>query len=121
MGNPFVHAELMTTDLAKAKGFYKSLFAWELAETTIGPGKTYTLINVGEGVGGGMIEAQAPGQPSAGTPYALVDDVASMIEKAKSLGAQVYVGATEVADAGSFAIIRGPTGAPIGLWQPKTG
>ena len=30
MGNPFVHVELATTDLDKAKSFYQSLFDWKL-------------------------------------------------------------------------------------------
>ena len=33
MGNPFVHAELMTTDVAKAKAFYGKLFDWQLEDT----------------------------------------------------------------------------------------
>jgi predicted enzyme related to lactoylglutathione lyase len=30
MANPFVHVELNTTDLAKAKGFYGKMFGWKL-------------------------------------------------------------------------------------------
>lgn len=45
MANPFVHVELMTTDVAKAKKFYTGLFDWKLEEI---PGMDYTIINVGE-------------------------------------------------------------------------
>ena len=32
MANPFVHVELNTTDVAKAKKFYGDLFAWKLKD-----------------------------------------------------------------------------------------
>ena len=32
MANPFVHVELATTDLDKAKSFYRSLFDWQLQD-----------------------------------------------------------------------------------------
>ena len=32
MANPFVHVELATTDVAKAKSFYQSLFDWKLKD-----------------------------------------------------------------------------------------
>ena len=32
MANRFVHVELATTDLDKAKSFYRSLFDWKLNE-----------------------------------------------------------------------------------------
>ena len=52
MGNPFVHVELMSTDVGKAKAFYGKLFAWKLEDMDIGD-MTYTMIKVGEGSGGG--------------------------------------------------------------------
>jgi len=51
--------------------------------------------------------------------YALVDDVTAATAKAKSLGATVMRDVTEVPNAGSFSIIIDPTGAALGLWQPK--
>ena len=47
MGNPFVHVELNTTDTAKAKEFYGSLFDWTLEDVSMGVMGTYTLIKVG--------------------------------------------------------------------------
>ena len=48
MANPFVHVELATTDIAKAKSFYQSLFDWTLKDEDMG-GMIYTMIGVGEG------------------------------------------------------------------------
>ena len=44
MGNPFVHVELNTTDIGKAKTFYGQLFDWELEDVEMGPSGRYTLI-----------------------------------------------------------------------------
>ena len=119
MASPFVHVELNTQDLTKAKSFYQSLFSWTLNEVDMGSGMTYTMINVGEGTGGGMMKHPVPGAPSAWLAYALVDDVKAATAKAKSLGATVMRDVTEVPNAGSFSIIIDPTGAALGLWQPK--
>ena len=119
MANPFVHVELATTDLDKAKSFYRSLFDWQLQDMDMGGGMSYTTIGVGEGTGGGMMKHPVPGAPSAWLAYALVDDVAAATAKAKSLGATIMREVTEVAGYGSLSIIVDPTGATLGLWQPK--
>lgn len=116
MGNPFVHVELATNDLPRAKSFFKSLFDWKLEEM---PGMDYIMINVGEGTGGGMMKNPVPGIPSHWLAYVLVDDIKAMTKKAESLGAQIVRDVTEVPDMGWFNMIIDPTGAAIGLWQPK--
>jgi predicted enzyme related to lactoylglutathione lyase len=118
MANPFVHCELATTDVAKAKGFYGKLFDWKFDDMPM-EGGAYTLIGVGEGTGGGLMQHPMPGAPSMWMPYVLVDDVRAATAKARSLGASVMKDATEVKDMGSFSIIVDPTGAMIGLWQTK--
>ena len=48
MANPFVHVELHTNDLAKAKAFYSKLFGWKLQDMPMpGPagGGTYTRLD----------------------------------------------------------------------------
>jgi uncharacterized protein len=118
MANPFVHVELNTTDVSKAKAFYAKLFDWQLEDMPIG-GDTYTMIRVGEGTGGGLMKQPVPGAPSAWLAYVLVDDLKAATSKAKSLGATVMKDETEVMGAGKFSIIVDPTGAYLGLWEPK--
>lgn len=118
MANPFVHVELNTTDLGAAKTFYAGLFDWKMQEMSM-PGGSYTIIDVGEGTGGGMLEQPVPGAPSAWMPYVLVDDIAAATQKAKSLGGSVVKDVTEVPDMGWLSIITDPTGAMLGLWKPK--
>ena len=118
MGNPFVHIELNTTDMEKSKKFYARMFDWKLDDL---PGMEYTIINVGEGTGGGMMKNPVPGSPDNWLPYIMVDDVAASTEKAKSLGATIVKDKTEVQDMGWFSVIIDPTGAAFGLWQAKKG
>lgn len=119
MPNPFVHVELATTDLSKAKSFYSQLFSWQLQDMPMGGGHSYTLIGVGEGTGGGMMTHPMPGAPSMWLAYVLVDDVRASTEKAKSLGANIVRDVTEVPEMGWFSILTDPTGAMLGLWQNK--
>ena len=119
MANPFVHVELSTTDLAKAKQFYGALFDWKLEDMPMGNGASYTMINVGEGTGGGMMTHPMPGQPSMWLAYVLVDDIRAATEKARGLGAQIVREPMEVMGAGWLAIIIDPTGAALGFWKPN--
>jgi uncharacterized protein len=118
MANPFVHVELNTTDLDKAKAFYGKLFAWELEDLPMGD-MSYTLIKVGQGTGGGMMKHPMPGAPSAWMAYVLVDDIHASTDKAKSLGAQIIKDVTEVTGMGWLTILMDPTGAVLGLWQAR--
>ena len=114
MSNPFVHVELMTTDLAKAKAFYSGLFDWKLEDV---PGMDYTMINVGEGTGGGMMKTVDPAAPSAWMAYVAVQDAAVATEKARSLGAKICKEVTEIPGVAWFSVISDPTGATLALWQ----
>ena len=118
MPNAFVHVELNTTDIAKAKKFYGQLFQWNLEDVDMGPAGMYTLIKPGEGTGGGMF--QMPGIPtSMWLAYVSVDDVKAATQKAKSLGATIHKEVTEIPNIGWFSIIVDPTGAMLALWKPK--
>jgi predicted enzyme related to lactoylglutathione lyase len=118
MANPFVHNELNTTDVGKAKAFYGALFSWELKDVPMGAMGTYTTIGVGGGAtGGGIMQHPMPGQPSSWLAYVSVDDVKAATAKAKSLGANVITDVTPIPEIGSFSIIMDPTGAVLGLFQ----
>jgi predicted enzyme related to lactoylglutathione lyase len=120
MANAFVHVELNTTDVDKAKAFYGKLFEWKLEDMTMGDGSAYTMIGVGKGAGGGIMKHPVPGAPSAWLAYVEVADIKAATAKAKSLGAHVMQDVTEVMGMGWISILIDPTGAALGLWQPKT-
>jgi uncharacterized protein len=116
MDSPFVHLELTTKDVSKAKEFYGSLFEWKLEDMPMGDGMTYTVIKTGKDPGGGMMAAM-PGSPIAWMPYVLVQDVAKSTRKAKELGATIIKDKTDIPNMGAFSIIVDPTGATIGLFE----
>jgi len=118
VSNAFVHVELNSTDVAKAKGFYSKLFDWTLEDMPIGD-LDYTMIKVGQGTGGGMMKQLIPGAGSAWLPYVEVQDIKASTQKAQSLGAKVMKDVSTVADMGWLSIIVDPTGAMLGLWQTK--
>jgi predicted enzyme related to lactoylglutathione lyase len=120
MANPFVHVELNTNDVAKAKSFYGKLFDWKLEDiASEATGGTYTMIGVGEGTGGGLMKNPMPNAPSMWLADVLVDDIEASTKKAKSLGGKVMKDVTEVMDMGWLSIIVDPTGAMLGLWKAK--
>jgi len=119
MTNAFVHVELNTTDVNKAKTFYGKLFEWTLEDVPMGE-NAYTMINVGKGTGGGIMKQLIPGASSAWLPYVEVDDISAATKKAKALGATIMKDVTEIMGMGWLSIIVDPTGAMFGLWKGKS-
>jgi predicted enzyme related to lactoylglutathione lyase len=107
---------LQTQDVAKAKKFYRELLDWKFQEI---PEMDYTMIEVGDGTGGGMMKNPLPGSPSHWMAYVLVEDVQASMKKAVSLGAKLLKEVTEIPGYGSFGTIADPTGAVLALWQAK--
>ncbi len=81
MANAFVHVELSTTDLAKAKDFYGKLFEWKLEDVPMGD-DTYTMIKPVAGTGGGMMKNPVPGTPSFWLAYVEVADIHAATKQA---------------------------------------
>jgi len=115
MANGFVHIELGTDDVGKAKKFYKSLFGWKITDV---PDMSYTLIDVGkEGAGGGMMKKQSPEQPTMWLPYVQVDSVKKTVAKAKKAGANAMVEYMPIGEMGAIGVLVDPTGAAFGVWE----
>lgn len=109
----------MTEDPQKAQAFYTALLEWATQECDMGD-MNYTLFMAKDKNIGGML--QTPKELRGKAPphwmsYICVKDIDATLEKAKSLGAQIEVSITTVADKGKFAIIIDPTGAAIAFWQ----
>jgi uncharacterized protein len=83
MANPFVHVELNTTDVDKAKRFYGTLFDWQMKDVEMGPTGRYTMIKTG-GTGGGILKHPMPGEPSVWLAYVEVEDIKASTQKARS-------------------------------------
>lgn len=118
MPNAFVHIELNSPDPAKAKVFYGQLLQWQLQDTPnpATPDHAYTMINVGEGTGGGIMK-QVPNGPAGWIPYVAVDDLRAATDKARTLGGKIMKDVTEIPGMGAFTIIQDPAGCMLGLWK----
>ena len=119
MSNPFVHLELSTSDVSKAKTFYTGVFGWEITDNDMGGGMIYSTFKPSSGPGGGMFTM--PGAPTFWLPYVGVEEINAATDKAKSLGATIHKGPMEVPGHGWMTILGDPTGATIALFQPKPG
>ena len=107
-----------TKDLEAFNSFYGTLFGWEPDDQGEEMGH-YTLMRKGgKTVAGNMPVVE--GQPSAWVSYISVDDADATVGQAKKSGAMVFVEPMDVGDIGRMAVFADPTGAAIGIWQPKS-
>ncbi|HEY2563876.1 MAG TPA: VOC family protein [Acidimicrobiales bacterium] len=107
-----------TKDLEVSNSFYGTLFGWEADDQGEEMGH-YTLMRKGgKTVAGNMPVTE--GQPSAWVSYISVDDADATVGQAKKSGAMVFVEPMDVGDIGRMAVFADPTGAAIGIWQPKS-
>ena len=106
-------------DLAGSNSFYSSLFGWEADDQGEEMGH-YTLMRKGGKTVAGNMGLMMEGQPSAWVTYISVDDADATVDLAKKAGAAVFVEPMDVADIGRMAVFADPTGAAIGVWQPKS-
>jgi predicted enzyme related to lactoylglutathione lyase len=120
MANPFVHIELQTKDLEGAKAFYSKLFDWKFENLSNPNGGSYTMINVGEGTGGGMFVNPDPKVPTHWLPYVRVDDIEASTKRAKELGGTIAQDVMRIGDYGWISVIIDPDGAVIAMWKMKT-
>ena len=110
-----VHLELHTGDLPGARALYEELCGWR-PERIEAPCGSYLAVDLGGGVGGGMVEC--PVARPLWLPYVEVDDAAAATERARRLGASVLLGPRE-GPAGWRSVVRTPAGGEVAFWQPK--
>ena len=119
----FSWADGSSTDAAKSKAFYTTLMGWTFDDIPMGDGQFYTMFKYdGEyicGIAQMQAEMQAQGIPSHWSSYVNVDDADAIASKVTGLGGTVLVEPMDVFESGRMAFLQDPTGAQVGLWQPK--
>jgi hypothetical protein len=106
-------------DVEASNSFYGALFGWDADDQGEEMGH-YTLMRKGGKTVAGNMQVMTEGQPSAWVSYISVDDADATVDLAKKAGGMVFVEPMDVADIGRMAVFADPTGAAIGVWQPKT-
>lgn len=119
MANPFVHLELNTPDVAKAKAFYGEMFGWQFQDMDMGPGGIYSTFKPDQGPGGGMM-TMPDGHPGW-MNYVGVEEIHAATEKARSLGAKIVIDSHEIPTVGWMSIMTDPTGCAVAIFQPMPG
>ncbi len=113
--------ELMTRDVAAAKGFYAKIMGWAVQEMPMPQGFTYYVFMAGDKPAGGMMEMKGP-EFEQMVPhwfsYIEVDDVDKRVAEAKEAGAAVMREPFDVEMAGRIAIVKDPSDAVIGWITP---
>lgn len=115
----FVHLELNTDNLKKAKTFYTKLFGWQTQDMEM-PQGVYTMLQL-QGPGGAMTKKPMPEAPSMWLPYIGVDDVKKTVAVAEKSGGKAVMPYFEVAGFGEGAVLLDPSGAAFGIWHGTAG
>lgn len=111
----FVWFDLMSTDVAAARGFYTALFGWRFDEHN----PAYAMIDDGEGKRLGGLMGANPGQPSAWLAYVTTDTIDETVAAIRAAGGKVWM-QHEAAGVGKFAIFSDPQGAALATIQLAT-
>jgi predicted enzyme related to lactoylglutathione lyase len=117
----FVWCELMTTDMAGAESFYKTVVGWNPAP--FAPDGSYIVFNKpgGSGAGGMMLlpdSAKQMGVPPHWLMYVGTPDVDATAIRVAQLGGRVVKQPADIPNTGRFAVVQDPTGATFGIYQP---
>jgi len=111
-------ADLNTRDPKRAEAFYSGLFGWQITPGEKDP-SGYLHIKNGEHFIGGIPPSSClpPGVPPHWLAYFLVDDVDATANKAKALGANLFMPPTTMEGVGRWSVIGDPQGAVFAIFK----
>jgi hypothetical protein len=108
--------ELATTDLDAARSFYEALFGWVTTMIDTGPGGPAMASVENQGRLNANMSVVQGGAPAHWRPYFTVASVTGAVRQVGELGGSVLMPPLTV-PAGSFALVRDPQGALLGLFE----
>ena len=119
----FCWTELATTDMVSARKFYSGLFGWTVNTVPVGETREYTMMQIAGKDVAALAELKNGERERGVLPhwfcFVSVASADRTVSSAEELGGKVLAGAFDVLDSGRMAVIQDPTGAMIGLWEPR--
>lgn len=113
----FAWYELLTTDVAAARAFYRQVVGWEAQDASTAA-LSYSVFTAGKVEVGGLMELPPEGLSVGAAPrwigYVAVDDIDVTAERLTRLGGRIYVPPTD-SNIGRVSILIDPQTAAIGL------
>jgi predicted enzyme related to lactoylglutathione lyase len=121
MANTFDWVEIRTRDAEKAARFYENLFGWEVIRRETADGTAYWIFDTGdeprvENIRRGAIWLRPDDAELGVVVYVAVEDIETVLHKAKELGGEVVLPKTPQGRA-FMSHIADPDGNVFGLWQ----
>ncbi len=113
--NPVVHLELHTQNLLRATAFYTQICGW-IPERIEAAGGSYLALELGNGVGGGVVECET--RRPLWLPYVEVPEIGTATDHARRLGASVLLEPHE-SPAGWRSVVATPAAGEVAFWQRK--
>jgi predicted enzyme related to lactoylglutathione lyase len=112
-------ADLSTPDRERAGKFYSKLFGWEIGKEEEDPAHSYWHLKNGENFIGGIPPESynKPGVPPHWLAYILTLNCDASADKAKQLGATLFVPPMSMEGVGRFAVVADPQGATFAIFQ----
>jgi predicted enzyme related to lactoylglutathione lyase len=107
-----VHFELLAADADRASAFWNGLFGWNVGGSVM-DGFDYRMFDLGEGMGGAIYPAEAPGKMNV---YFDTHDIEASIAKVRELGGSADE-KQPVPTHGWFASCKDTEGIEFFLWQ----
>ena len=108
-----VWLELTAADPDRAAAFYGAVLGTTLGEPH---GGMRTFEHPGGTIG--LLVPAAPGDATGWLVYLLASDVDDSVRDATAVGGEVLVPVTTASSAGRYAVLRDPSGARVGLFEP---
>jgi len=113
----FAWYELLTTDMAAAKAFYRNVVGWDARDAST-PDMAYSLLTFSDVPVAGLMELPEEGRRMGATPrwvgYVAVDDVDATADRLRRLGGVVFVPPTD-SNIGRVSIVADPQTATLAL------
>jgi predicted enzyme related to lactoylglutathione lyase len=127
------HFEIPADDMARSKGFYSSVFGWQIVDTPVqteGGTGTYTSASTVDtdpstyiptepgAINGAIIERTS--QITAPVITITVDSIDEHLKKVTAAGGKIVEDKQEVENMGYYAYVLDPADNVIGLWEDVT-